>query len=84
MANMLTAQKAHEIAKQRQLNDLTEQINKITILIQNAAEDGDYSIDLDYYLLPGTYDYLKSLGYKIQSYNERNEIGVVISWKEAK
>lgn len=78
MEAILTAKMANELATEAQTDKMLSQIKAITKLIRDAAKDGEYHVDLDYYPMPKVYRHLFNLGYKIASLDKNR---ARISWE---
>ena len=77
---ILYAHEANRIAKEKNKNDIQENLKEIEEKIRCAADNGDFSVILNGSLRKKVNDELVKLGYDVQTYLVHNEDVYVISW----
>lgn len=77
---ILYAHEANRIAKEKNKNDIQENLKEIEEKIRCAADNGDFSVILNGSLRKKVNDELVKQGYDVQTYSRCNECGYKISW----
>ena len=77
---ILFANEANMIAKEKSQNDIREKLKEIEEKIINAANSGEFSVSLNGTLRKQVKNELEKRGYDVQTYSHYNEYGYIISW----
>lgn len=77
---MITASEARQKVTDLNLEKYSLQIKECEKFIQEAIENGQFSVTKEISLYLPVRQYLESLGYKVEYYSHRNESYTTISW----
>ena len=77
---MITARIANDQTKKVLRKQIEVDETIVNSAIQKAIKEGKYSVTLDGHIRPGTKEWLKGLGYKLQTGSQYNKSYTCIKW----